>query len=168
MPELRDRAYSPQEQSPHGMPLLRIHGSGAEALRLMRERVRLFSGDWFRKAGRVAARIVSTGTDREARPRHCAQPRRFRARIKRFECRRARSAGRNPDDRQRARHSQRDIGRSRRRRYGVRLTRFPRRRTHLSIAHPSRWPGRSRKYSRESNFANIFYRSLCGPICSAP
>ena len=53
-----------QALEPHGVPLLRIHGAGAEGLRGVWQRVCLFSRDWIGEAGRVVARAVSAGADR--------------------------------------------------------------------------------------------------------
>ncbi len=63
MRQLRHRAHPSQGREQDGVPLLRLYGAGAEGVRVLRQRVRLFPGHRFGKAGRVAARHVSAGAD---------------------------------------------------------------------------------------------------------
>src|SRR6185437_8033744 len=58
VPQLRHRAHPSQTEALHGMPLLRIHGTSTEPVRLLWERVHILSWDRLRKTGRTAARIL--------------------------------------------------------------------------------------------------------------
>ena len=83
--ELRHRPHASQARAQNGVPLLRLHRARAQGMRALRQRVRVFSRDRLGKAGRVAARHVSTGAHRAAGSRHCPRPRRFRAHAERPE-----------------------------------------------------------------------------------
>src|SRR5438045_5265435 len=67
MQQLRHCAHSPQARAQDGLPLLRIHGTGPESLRPLRQRVRYFLG---------------TGSEKLEDPLHCMFP---QARIARLD-----------------------------------------------------------------------------------
>ncbi len=72
--ELRHRHDASQAIAPHGMSLLRLHCAGAQGVRPLRQRVRIFSRHRFREAGGVAARHVSPGPHWASGSRYSPRP----------------------------------------------------------------------------------------------
>ncbi len=120
----------------------------------------VFRGRRRRARGRIPARAVSQGAHRAARSRHGPHQARIPAGARRFRRRRNRHSGGHADGREGPRFSARHAGGRRCGRSGARPPGFPRRRTHLPVAHAGGGTRRARRTFRRSAGRDVLSGAL--------